>query len=130
MRAPGRRGGMSKPVFEGLLTLEGRRNRRSFAWLMVFLVAVQDAFFWAAIKRQEDWTWELYVAMAAVAQILLAIGLAQRIRDIGRPGRFGLLGLVPGIGNVVALAAAFVPGQVGPNAYGPDPLHDPLLGRG
>ena len=31
---------MTKPVFEGLLSLEGRRNRRSFAWLMVFLVAL------------------------------------------------------------------------------------------
>lgn len=120
---------MNKPVFEGLLTLEGRRNRRSFAWLCVFLVAVQDAFFWAAIKRQEDWTWELYVAASGICQILLSIALAQRIRDIGRPGAIGLLGLVPGVGNVVALAAAFPPGQAGPNAYGPDPLHDPLLGR-
>lgn len=120
---------MSKPVFEGLLTLEGRRNRRSFAWLYVFLIAVQDAFFWAALKRQEDWTWELYVAMCAIAQILLAIALAQRIRDIGRPGILGLMGLVPGFGNVVAMVAAFTPGQIGANQYGPDPLHDPLLGR-
>jgi uncharacterized membrane protein YhaH (DUF805 family) len=129
MRAPGRRGGMSKPVFEGLLTLEGRRNRRSFAWLMVFLVALQDAFFWAALKRQDDWSWELYVAVCAICQILLAIALAQRIRDIGRPGMLGLMGLVPGFGNVVALGAAFTPGQAGPNQYGPDPLRDALLGR-
>ena len=120
---------MSKPVFEGLLSLEGRRNRRSFAWLMLFLVAAQDAFFWAALKRREDWAWELYVAVCGVAQILLAIALAQRIRDIGRPGWLGLVGLVPGFGNVFALAAAFTPGQAGENAHGPDPLHDPLLGE-
>ena len=120
---------MTKPVFEGLLSLEGRRNRRSFAWLMVFLIAVQDAFFWAALKRQDDFTWELYVAACGIAQILLAIALAQRLRDFGKPGRIGLLGLVPGIGNVVALAVAFRPGDVGTNAYGTDPLRDPLLGR-
>jgi len=33
---------VSKPVFEGLLTLEGRRNRRPFAWFSVFLIAVHD----------------------------------------------------------------------------------------
>ena len=121
---------MSKPVFEGLLSLEGRRNRRSFAWLMVFLIALQDAFFWAALKRQDDATWELYVAVCGIAQILLAIALAQRIRDMGKPGVLALLGLLPGFGNVVALAAAFTPGQRGSNAYGPDPLRDPLLGRG
>ncbi len=120
---------MSKPVLEGLLSLEGRRNRRSFAWLMVFLVALQDAFLWAALKRQDDATWELYVAICGIAQILLAIALAQRVRDIGEPGVLGLLGLIPGIGNVIALAAAFTPGELGANRYGDDPLRDPLLGR-
>jgi uncharacterized membrane protein YhaH (DUF805 family) len=120
---------MTKPVFEGLLSLEGRRNRRSFAWLMVFLVATQDAFLWAALKRQDDATWELYVAICGIAQILLAIALAQRVRDIGKPGVLGVLGLIPGIGNVIALAAAFTPGELGVNQYGADPLRDPLLGR-
>ncbi len=120
---------MTKPVFEGLLSLEGRRNRRSFAWLMVFLVAAQDAFLWAAVKRQDDATWELYVAVCGIAQILLAIALAQRLRDIGKPGALGLLGLVPVVGNVVALAVAFTPGERGANGYGVDPLHNPLLGR-
>ena len=120
---------MTKPVFEGLLSLEGRRNRRSFAWLMVFLVAAQDAFLWAALKRQDDLAWELYVAVCGIAQILLAIALGQRLRDTGKPGRIGLLGLVPGIGNVVALAVAFMPGERGTNRYGEDPLRDSLLGR-
>lgn len=118
---------MSKPVFEDLLRLEGRRNRRSFAWLLVFLTATQNAFFWAAIKRQDDATWELYWAAVGIAQILLAIALAQRLRDLGKPGIFALIGVLPVAGNAVALAVAFIPGQPGPNRYGPDPLHDPLL---
>jgi hypothetical protein len=31
--------------------------------------------------------------------------------------------------NVIALAAAFTPGELGANRYGDDPLRDPLLGR-
>lgn len=120
---------MSKPVFEDLLSLEGRCNRRSFAWLMLFLIAAQNAFFWAALKRQDDLTWELYVAICGIAQILLAIAVAQRLRDLGKPGRLGAIALVPGIGSIIALAVSFTPGERGPNPYGQDPLRDAMLGR-
>jgi len=36
---------VAKPIFEGLLSLSGRRDRRSYAWLLVFLMAVQVALY-------------------------------------------------------------------------------------
>jgi len=64
----------------------------------------------------EKWaTWALMWPLIALS--------AKRWHDIGRPGWFVLVNLVPAIGQLVALVCnGFLRGTRGPNKYGPDPL--------
>lgn len=45
----------------------------------------------------------------------------RRLHDRGLSAWFALSGLVPGIGGLVLLVLFCLPGEVGDNAYGPDP---------
>jgi len=120
---------VEEPVFSGLLTLSGRRSRRSYVMVMLWCLAFSAAFLYAAAVEQESWVWDLYVAIAIVLFVLHMIALAQRLRDVGMAGAFALLTVTPFIGMFVILLFAFRPGHRGPNKYGRDPLHDPLLGQ-
>ena len=120
---------MEGPVLEGLLSLSGRRSRRSYAKLLCLFLACQVAFLYAAIVKSESWAWELYLVVATLAGLLHMNALAQRLRDTGKPGVLAIILFAPVIGVVIALMLAFRPGQRGANVYGPDPLHDPLLGE-
>lgn len=64
--------------------------------------------------------------------LLVAVGLAlflpalavqvRRFHDQGRSGWLVLLGLIPVIGSLILLVMMCLPGEKGPNAYGPDPF--------
>lgn len=71
----------------------------------------------------------LLLAAALALDIALFWFVARRLRDIGVPGwgalglllvpLFGSVGLILLIGGLIALVA--LPGQIGPNRFGPDP---------
>ncbi|MFN3399780.1 MAG: DUF805 domain-containing protein [Ferrovibrio sp.] len=65
-----------------------------------------------------------YVGLGAevLLGVLMAMVAAHRCRDINVSGWFGLLSVVPLLGLVFALIISFIPGTLGPNRYGPDPL--------
>jgi uncharacterized membrane protein YhaH (DUF805 family) len=120
---------MDEPALAGLLRWSGRRSRRAYAKVLVWFMACQTAFLYAAIAKGEESVWLMLAAVSSVLGVLHLNALAQRLRDTGRPGLLGLVVIVPVFGMVLAMIMAFQPGQRGPNRYGPDPLHDPLLGR-
>jgi uncharacterized membrane protein YhaH (DUF805 family) len=119
---------MSKPVFEELFTFSGRRNRQSYALLLLAQVgALISIGVIAAVALA------IIDSVAPVAYLLLLVGLiifvglcvcgwasgSQRIRDFGQSGVWILLVLIPYVGWVVSLAILFIPSTHGENKYGP-----------
>ncbi|WP_428248388.1 DUF805 domain-containing protein [Ferrovibrio sp.] len=123
---------MSIPVFSGIFRFSGRRNRKSyFLYLVTLLVTflVCSALFGSYLERlkylNEERHTQLSILFAIIFLILLVsagITAAQRCRDFGWTGWSALIVALPFIGWVFALAILFIPGNVGPNRYGPDPL--------
>lgn len=57
----------------------------------------------------------LFLAITAV-ELALVI---KRLQDLGLPGLLALLAFVPGINIIGIFVLGFVPGNTGPNRYGP-----------
>ena len=57
----------------------------------------------------------------SISNIMLSI---RRIHDIGYSGWWFLIVLIPYIGWLFGILIYFVPGTVGGNQYGPDPLEN------
>ena len=47
----------------------------------------------------------------------------RRLHDIGKPGWFYLLHFIPTLGTIALLILLCFDGNIGPNAYGDDPLN-------
>jgi uncharacterized membrane protein YhaH (DUF805 family) len=81
--------------------------------------------------------------LEVILSIVPGFVIAQRLRDFGWSGWVALLAIIPFsngiigglvamviggfitlVGAIIVLALCFVPGDVGPNRYGPDPLGD------
>lgn len=116
---------MSKPAFSNLFVASGRRNRKSYilfslAWWMVYIVAMTVL---GIISSGSP-------GLVAVLFWVVAIGLAipfcfvgaQRCRDFGWTGWAIFITPIPVVGVVIYIGLFFVPGDVGDNRYGPDPL--------
>lgn len=134
---------MSKPVFENIFTLSGRRNRKSYFLFGLALTALLSVLimvplgFAFSMDSPHAQPGEMGMAMmtgVSVGSVILAgilavpaliSGLivgAQRCRDFGWTGWAVLLMLIPYVGSLFALAILLVPGSTGPNRYGADPL--------
>jgi uncharacterized membrane protein YhaH (DUF805 family) len=102
---------------------EGRINRAKY-WLgLVLLWAVLSIAAIVAIAVDSAAFWVLYSILAvAVIWPYLAIAI-KRWHDRGKSGWWVLIGLIPLIGGIwVLVECGFLPGDDGPNEYGPDPL--------
>lgn len=116
---------MSKPVLSDLFTFSGRRNRKSYVFYHVSLVAMALVGFIVATLLSVMapvvglMSWGVYIiAMAAMTVSGFAV-TAQRIRDIGYSGCWVFLYLIPYVGFAASLALYFVPSNPGENKYGP-----------
>ena len=72
-----------------------------------------------------DGGWGVFVIVGLVCLPLFVSSWAlgsQRCRDFGWTGWAMLLTLIPYVGWIFAVAIMFIPGTLGPNRYGPDPL--------
>ncbi|MEQ9643620.1 MAG: DUF805 domain-containing protein [Alphaproteobacteria bacterium] len=136
---------MSKPVMSDLFKFSGRRNRKSYLFFLLGVIAIEivlTAVFGAAgglaggmmddgAAANPDAAGGMAIGMTVVLGVIflvvvvmsIAVG-AQRCRDFGWTGWAMLLVLVPFIGWIFALALIFIPGNQGPNKYGPDPLQE------
>jgi uncharacterized membrane protein YhaH (DUF805 family) len=136
---------MSKPVFENIFTLSGRRNRKSYFLFGLALTAMLGVLMMILLglalgiesprAQPGGMRTAMMTGMTVGALVLAGIlavpalisGLivgAQRCRDFGWTGWAVLLILIPYIGSLFALAILLMPGTAGPNRYGADPLAD------
>lgn len=119
---------MSKPAFSNLFTASGRRNRKSYflfslGWFVLIIVAMVVLSLTAVGSE----------AMATILMLVAGIVLgipgwmvgAQRCRDFGWTGWAILITIIPVVGIIFLFALYFIPGDVGDNRYGPDPLAPP-----
>ena len=126
--------GIGKPVFEDLFTFSGRRNRKSYILLQLLYILIQIVFLITiSIIGIVGFVVVLFAAFCSF------IVTAQRLRDIGLPGKLCLLFLIPSLIDLFLFGTTFalisitvgftgwivlmsIPGTVGENKYGPDPL--------
>lgn len=124
------------PLPQLLFSFTGRINRGKlwlgFLFLTIIAVAGFLAVGAAVIAAGEDRqrtagpvTWiGLSLLLALVLWISFAL-YAKRAHDRGWSGWFTLLFLVPIIGLWPTIELLFLPGEPGPNRYGPNPLGEP-----
>jgi uncharacterized membrane protein YhaH (DUF805 family) len=106
-----------------LFSFEGRINRAKlwlgvgamwvFAWILTLIaIAVDSGFMWFVV-----WVFYLLIIWPSLAVSI------KRWHDRNKSGWWVLIGLVPIIGGLWALIeTGFLPGTIGPNEYGLDPL--------
>jgi uncharacterized membrane protein YhaH (DUF805 family) len=106
---------------------EGRIGRAEYALGVGLLYAVNAALLTFALAHTEFDTDGLGLVAAAAMPSVAALFVlaAKRGHDLGLPGSFVLLLLVPAIGVFWLFALAFVPGAAGPNQYGEQPRFRP-----
>jgi uncharacterized membrane protein YhaH (DUF805 family) len=116
---------MSKPVFEDLFSFSGRRNRKSYLLYLLATTVVTSVIWGIAVAAMYSAGWgPLVIAGLITVPILVsawAVG-AQRCRDFGWTGWAMLINIIPYVGWIFSLAILFIPGNQGPNRYGPDPI--------
>jgi uncharacterized membrane protein YhaH (DUF805 family) len=124
---------MSLPATEFWFSASVRRNRKSFIFASVLLIAVWGGvllalWFFEARSGVAEWIFLLFFIPLVVCTYFLT---AQRLRDMNLTGWLALLWIPVGIadkyvGGAVTLAflivLCVVPGTKGPNSYGHDPL--------
>jgi uncharacterized membrane protein YhaH (DUF805 family) len=107
---------------------KGRARRSELGWFFVFAFLVGVA---AAIADLSLFGFDPYTGAANSYAVTLLAGLAllaptisvasRRAHDFGQTGWLAAFTAVPYVGALVALVFIFIPGQRGPNQYGPDP---------
>ena len=126
---------MGIPALEYWFSISIRRNRKSFmlASLALFAVVIGFLFLFSQFepnRRAATLIVLLFGIPFIVAQYTLT---SQRLRDIGLTGWLALLWIpvsildrpaAGAIGLVALIVLCSVPGTIGPNRYGPDPIGD------
>jgi uncharacterized membrane protein YhaH (DUF805 family) len=124
---------MSKPVFEDLFAFSGRRNRKSYLLYGLVVTVLLSVVWGIAVVAMYGAGWGALLVAGLVTLPIMVSGWAvgaQRCRDFGWTGWAMLLNLIPYIGWIFSLAILFIPGNLGSNRYGPDPIGTMLPAQG
>ncbi len=107
--------------------VQGRIGRQEYALGIGVVYPVNFAILFYLLTRHEIGGAMLLLLTAVSIPVLVAliVLMAKRCHDLGLPGTFFLLALVPLVGLFWPFALAFLPGNPGPNAYGPPPAFEP-----
>jgi len=106
-----------------LFGFEGRINRGKFwlGWAVLYTF-----FLVAAVIASVANSAFVFTLIAVIGLLAIWPALAIQIKrwhDRGKSGWWVLVGLIPIIGGLwVLVECGLLPGDVGPNEYGPDPL--------
>ena len=107
---------------------KGRARRSEFGWfvLFVFLVGFAAGMLDVALFGVDPYTGAanslILTLIAFLVLITPAVAAAsRRAHDFGQSGWLAVLTVIPYLGIIATLAFIFIPGQQGPNQYGPDP---------
>ncbi|KEP71288.1 membrane protein [Thioclava dalianensis] len=115
----------------------GRAPRSEFWWFYLFFVLVQivtnilDTVVFGTgrvVQSPGFWAYSssggVITLIATLALLVPALAVSvRRLHDNGKTGWLILLTLIPLIGGLILLFFFVQRSQAGPNAYGPDPLH-------
>jgi uncharacterized membrane protein YhaH (DUF805 family) len=111
--------------FQDYAVFGGRTSRADFWWVALFTaqVVVFSALLEAHAKTIGADLMALYVCATIVP--FTAIGV-RRLHDANLSGWWVFVGLVPIVGQLIALGLFLTPGTLGPNRYGDDPRSAPF----
>ena len=114
--------------FRNYANFEGRACRSEYWWFYGFFVALLVGIFVASLTWSPTLlsVWVAY--MVVMAPPLFAVTV-RRLHDVDKSGRLAFMGFLPFAGGPRLTRILSMPGTVGPNRYGPDPLR-PGLGGG
>nr|WP_283949867.1 DUF805 domain-containing protein [Limobrevibacterium gyesilva] len=102
--------------------MSGRRNRKSyFLYTLLMLVIAIAIWIVAAMAASTPLVVVASIATLGIIVSSWVVG-AQRCRDFGWTGWAILITVVPFVGWIFPFVMLFLPGNVGANRYGPDPL--------
>jgi uncharacterized membrane protein YhaH (DUF805 family) len=106
---------------------EGRISRAEYALGLGFIYAVNGAILLYVLIHPDISSTALFLLCVVTAPLVvgIAVVMAKRCHDLGLPGTFFLLILVPLVGLVWLVALGFLPGNPGPNSYGAPPAFAP-----
>jgi uncharacterized membrane protein YhaH (DUF805 family) len=114
-------------LFNFFLRPQGRIGRLEFA-LGAGLVMCLDLALLGFVAHEGVLTPGTMLVTALIG-LPLTIGMlviaAKRCHDVGLPGSFVLLLLIPFVGVAWLVVLGLLPGKAGPNAYGPPPQFTP-----
>ena len=91
------------------------RSRRSEYWWSVLFCAVAGSLA-TGILKDYAWIWSLVVLIPTIAISV------RRLHDIGRPGTWYLLNLIPVVGSIILLVW-YCQDSTGDNQWGPNPKY-------
>jgi uncharacterized membrane protein YhaH (DUF805 family) len=107
--------------------VDGRIGRQEYALGITVIYALNFSILFYLLVREtmSPVSIVLLILVDIVILVGLAVLMAKRCHDIGLPGSYFLLFLVPVVGLFWPFVLAFLPGNPGPNAYGPAPSFEP-----
>ena len=117
-------------LYNKIFTTKGRLNRKRYLIYMLAIAAVMAGTKFTmscmATLLTGDPNGALVMAITLMLALIAGAGnvmmIIRRLHDLGKSGYFTLLVFVPVIGAIFSIALFFIPGQVGWNEYGSDPL--------
>lgn len=102
--------------FQKYATFTGRAARSEFWWFVLFQILVNGV---ASGVFGSD---SLVGLVVVLALLLPALAVSvRRLHDIGKPGWWVLIGLIPLLGLIVLIVFYVKDSEAGTNAYGPNP---------
>ena len=119
-------------IIDKIYTTKGRLNRLRYLKYMILLaiVAGLSTFVMSSMATflTGDPNGSLVMLVTVFWAMVAGAGnialMVRRIHDLGKSGLFVLVAFVPVIGAVFSIALFCIPGQVGWNEYGADPLEE------
>ena len=119
-------------ILNEIYTTQGRLNRLAYLKYMILLALIAGVSTFIMSSMATFLTGDpngmlvnaitgLWALAAGVGNVMLMI---RRVHDLGKSGYFVLIAFVPVIGVIFSIALFCIPGQVGWNQFGADPLDD------
>ena len=112
-------------AFRNYGNLDGRAGQFEYWWFFLFFVVLLVAIFVASLVWNPALLTVWVAYMVVMAPPLWSVTV-RRMHDVGRSGRWAILGFLPISGGPRHTRLLMQPGTRGPNRYGPDPLRPEL----
>lgn len=118
-------------VLQNYFNFSGRARRKEYWMFFLFQIIfaivaiIIDNVLGLAIK---DIGYGPVYGLYALATLIPGLAVTvRRLHDTGKSGWYFLVGLIPFIGGIILLVFVVSAGDVGENAYGPDPKSDEYI---